>query len=146
MAKHETRRLVSAKILTGSINDCEVAVGSRWKLRFFSITNPRDPYLRSHFSLMAEGIELSKNEDRYTFESEGQGKVSLCLFDIPLSSAKVNVIDKRQIKLKMLYAAPLQYSAFSWIGIRYLGPLAPFIGIPFAVVYTLITYFRLIFA
>lgn len=134
------------KIIQGELNDCDVAVGSRWKLRFTERTYPRDPYLRKRLSLSAEGIDMKKEGDEYVFASVGEGRVSLCLFGVPCSSGKVRVLEKQDLKHKMVFAAPVEYFAFALLSLRYLSPLGLVITFPVAVGYTLVTYFRMIFA
>ena len=138
--------LYSPKFFQGSLEDCDVAVGSRWKLRFIGLFFPRDAYLRAHTTLAAEGIELTQDGDEYQFNSVGEGKVSLCLFGIPRCTGNVRVMEKQTLKLRMIATTPIQYMAVPIIALRFLGPLALILGIPFVICGTLVTYSRMIFA
>lgn len=138
--------LFSPKFLQGSLDDCDVSVGSRWRVRFIDSFFPRDDYLRAHTSLTAEGIELMQDGDEYVFSSTGQGTVSLCLFGYPRCTGSVRVMEKQELKWKMLVTTPIQYLAIPIIALRFLGPLALVFGIPLAAGMTIVTYSRLLFA
>ena len=126
-------------------NDCYVAVGSEWALKYAKYTSPRDPYLRKHVSLTSEGIELEKEEEKYIFRSIGDGTVSLCIFGIPQKTVNVHVREKSEVKRKMLLTVPSQSFVGALYTVHWLGPLAFIIASPIAVVYTITTYFRLLF-
>ena len=125
---------------------CDVAVGSRWELRFNALTYPHDPYLQTRLTLEADGIELRRDGDEYIFDDVGQGEVYLCLFGIPCSIGyDVHVMEKSSLKTRILLTAPFQYAALPIYGLRYLGPFTVLL-LPAAFVYALVTYVRLLIA
>lgn len=142
--KHDA--LYLPHLIQGNFGGCDVAVGSRWSLRFNALTYPRDPYLQARLTLEADGIEMRRDGDEYVFDAVGQGRVFLSLFGIRYSPGyKVNVMEKSALKTRILLTAPFQYAALPIYGLRYLGPFTVLL-LPFSFVYTLVTYVRILFA
>ena len=138
--------LFTSKDLAGGYDDCYVAVGSRWKPDIAKQMALNDPYLLSHVSLFADGIEMIGDGDAYVFSATGEGKVSLCLFDIPVRSGKVRVLEKSEIKRKMLFSIPINCLITSLYVTRWLGPIGFAVSLPVATVYTIVAYVRVILA
>ena len=144
LKKHDA--LYLPHLIQGDFGGCDVAVGSRWSLRFNALTYPRDPYLQARLTLEADGIEMRRDGDEYVFDAVGQGKVFLSLFGIRYSPGyKVNVMEKSALKTRIFLTSPFQYAALPIYGLRYLGPFTALL-LPFSFVYTLVTYVRILFA
>ena len=125
---------------------CFVTVGSEWEFRFKEYTSPRDPYLRKHITLEADGIELKKDGEKYVFQSLGDGEVSLCMFGVPCMTVKTHVMEKSAIRQKMLLTVPIESVAVAIYSVHWLGPLALVVALPLAGAYTIFTFFYMLFA
>lgn len=142
--KHDA--LYTQKEVLGSLDDCYAAVGSKWQLKLPALRKLNDPYLAPHVSLTAEGLETEKDGNGLVFLSVGNGTVSFCLFDVPFQTKNVEILEKQAVKQKMLLTVPAMSFGLALYAGHWLGPVGWLAGFPVAAVYTIVTYFRALFA
>lgn len=124
-----------------------VAAGeSSWRISFAGDPFLNDAYLLRHTELRAEGIEMEKQGDVYTFPSVGDGKVTILIDGTECGEAPVHVCEKKEIKRTMLPHAFLNNVLLGMAYGYWLGPLVFFVALPVGVTRGMVKVVRILLA